>query len=460
MFIFLFSRNILINHLYVHYKMYLYSTGIIGIQLLCIPIYFMISSGATFSIMRSMLGTSFSIARMSAHLININLFLAILPMIKFYRRIVYVPIKREKMHVLPVFFLYFWSVVHTIAHFVNFKTLNLLCKCTKLGPGYTGILMLIGLVVIGGLSANSIIRRWYDVFWIIHVITFFSIILLLNIHNTFCFIRNNDNSCITKMSWIFTLVPTLVYCIENITRYFAVTSIQNVTKYNDVIQVEFLSTRIKNRDSGSVVYICCPSVSVFEWHPFSLTSNSFENYSTVHFKQVGDWTTKFTNRLGITENGGVMKTVAPQILLDGPYKCIRTALLNDTNTSNILILTTGMGMTSFAAFIKETVSFQPEKLEKIKLIWITRSYKDLAWIKSYLDVISDKLHVRVYLTKEFWSESGSGGMSSYIKEGKPDIESLLDSYQINNLYYSGNKELEKKIVSYTAKKGKGIKLYM
>ena len=41
--------------------------------------------------------------------------------------------------------------------------------------------------------------------------------------------------------------------------------------------------------SGMYIYIKCPQISVFEWHPFSLTSGPEDDYLNVHIRTLGDW---------------------------------------------------------------------------------------------------------------------------------------------------------------------------
>lgn len=42
--------------------------------------------------------------------------------------------------------------------------------------------------------------------------------------------------------------------------------------------------------SGQYMFIQCPAVSPFEWHPFSITSAPGDDYLSVHIRQLGDWT--------------------------------------------------------------------------------------------------------------------------------------------------------------------------
>lgn len=42
---------------------------------------------------------------------------------------------------------------------------------------------------------------------------------------------------------------------------------------------------------GMYVFLNIPCLSVFEWHPFSLTSSPHDEFISVHVRSAGDWTT-------------------------------------------------------------------------------------------------------------------------------------------------------------------------
>ena len=81
--------------------------------------------------------------------------------------------------------------------------------------------------------------------------------------------------------------------------------------------------------------INCPSISYFQYHPFTLTSAPEEDYISVHIRCVGDWTTAFAKALGADfearpekgERGSIdagamvvgppVGKVLPRIMIDG-----------------------------------------------------------------------------------------------------------------------------------------------
>lgn len=42
--------------------------------------------------------------------------------------------------------------------------------------------------------------------------------------------------------------------------------------------------------SGMYLFLQCPQISSFEWHPFSITSAPGDPFLSVHIRTLGDWT--------------------------------------------------------------------------------------------------------------------------------------------------------------------------
>lgn len=57
------------------------------------------------------------------------------------------------------------------------------------------------------------------------------------------------------------------------------------------------------RRAGQYIFINCPEVSYFQYHPFTLTSAPEEDFISVHIRIVGDWTREFAMALGADVDG-------------------------------------------------------------------------------------------------------------------------------------------------------------
>lgn len=112
----------------------------------------------------------------------------------------------------------------------------------------------------------------------------------------------------------------------------------------DVIEVQIKKEKISPR-AGQYIFINCPDVSYFQWHPFTLTSAPEEDFISVNMKMVGDWTKSFGAALGCKPTIGERKAgrleamgdmseerrdniilqnvptrkILPRIMVDGPF---------------------------------------------------------------------------------------------------------------------------------------------
>lgn len=50
--------------------------------------------------------------------------------------------------------------------------------------------------------------------------------------------------------------------------------------------------------AGQYIFLCCPEISLWQYHPFTLTSAPEEEYVSVHIRCVGDFTTALAQKLG------------------------------------------------------------------------------------------------------------------------------------------------------------------
>ena len=155
-----------------------------------------------------------------------------------------------------------------------------------------------------------------------------------------------------------------------------------------VVEVQIKKPSIKTRP-GQYIFLCCPEIALYEWHPFTLTSSPDEDYISVHIRIVGDWTTAFAQRLGCRfggadEAGLAMPTTLPVVLVDGPYGTASDGVF-DYEVS--VLVGAGIGVTPFASILKSIwYSIRNPRglmqLRKVYFIWICRD-KDVCVVVSF-----------------------------------------------------------------------------
>jgi len=89
--------------------------------------------------------------------------------------------------------------------------------------------------------------------------------------------------------------------------------------------------------AGQYIFINCPDVSYWQWHPFTLTSAPEEDFISVNIKMVGDWTKAFGGALGCVqdkkwkegEKGRSGNKKDNELLDDAPLKKILPRIMVD-----------------------------------------------------------------------------------------------------------------------------------
>ncbi|CAD6245375.1 unnamed protein product [Miscanthus lutarioriparius] len=118
--------------------------------------------------------------------------------------------------------------------------------------------------------------------------------------------------------------------------------------------------------SGQYIFLQCPTISPFEWHPFSITSAPGDDYISVHIQTRGDWTQElkrifvenyFTpcvpRRAAFGELGAVEHKSPPRLLVDGPYG----APAQDFRNYDVLLLVgLGIGATPFISILRDLLN--------------------------------------------------------------------------------------------------------
>lgn len=182
---------------------------------------------------------------------------------------------------------------------------------------------------------------------------------------------------------------------------------------------------------GQWLFLNCPTVSNYQWHPFTITSCPYDPYISVHVRQVGDFTRAFADALGAgpaqaklyddmdpmgmyeiaLQHGQEM----PQIRIDGPYG----APAEDVFDNEIAVLIgTGIGVTPWAAILKNIWHMRmspnpPKRLRRVEFIWICKDTSSFEWFQALLssleaqsmgssesDKSEDFLRIHTYLTQK------------------------------------------------------------
>ena len=386
---------------------------------------------------------SFPIAKSSAMLININLFLLLMSRIKLWKRYIYVSyFIIENLHRYFVTSFITWSLIHSVSHYINFIKVNNFVQLFDWGVGLTGNLIIILLILLVAFSLFKNIKETnYSVYIFLHYLITFCILTLSIIHGTFCTIKYTDINCPIPTTWIWLSIPCSIILCEIIYKYiFNTVIIKKVIYHNNILELQL---PLPKNYCGKTIYINCMSINLFEWHPFTVHNvNHYHKTCSIYIKIRGDWTKKLYNKLK-------QNMTSIELLIDGPYYCLPKNFINHITTNNSLLISSGIGITNFAFTLKQ-LSKNPELIKsKITIVIIVKSIDDISWLLDTFMSLSQYIEFVFYFT-----EDPQNFFPFRYNLGRPKFNNIFDYLILHNrfitktkinIYYSGIQGIVKQI---------------
>lgn len=247
--------------------------------------------------------------------------------------------------------------------------------------GLTGIFMVI-LMAIAFTFATKWFRRGliklprpfskltgFNVFWYSHHL-FIIVYILLIVHGYFMIFTHQWWK---ESTWMYLSIPLLIYTGERVLRFvragkYQVDVVKAAIYPGNVLSLHFAKPRKFVYKSGMYMFVNCPEISPFEWHPFSITSAPGDAFLSVHIRTLGDWTQELRTifqkaagekkRIQTSNNwklsGELVQDVQfPKIKIDGPYG----APAMDYKKYDVLLLVgLGIGATPFISILKDMLN--------------------------------------------------------------------------------------------------------
>lgn len=265
-----------------------------------------------------------------------------------------------KLHKLAGYSLAIFSIVHAVGHYFNFAKFskhsgaNVWRLLFLNSTGLTGhILVVVILLIVFTASIPAIRAMKHEVFYYTHKV-FMVYIVTLAVHGTFCFIKTDDprRPCIAATSWIWILPGLTLYTLETL---YAFVRARRFTYVSKVIQHQSSVFEIQIRKPsfsfipGQYLFLNIPSVSLFQWHPFTITSAPEDTFLAVHIRIIGDWTREAAARFGIVDGKIVTPDVMPRVYVDGPYGA---PCQNFEDYEVVICVGAGIGQTPFSSVLR------------------------------------------------------------------------------------------------------------
>ncbi|CAG8568609.1 3572_t:CDS:2 [Dentiscutata heterogama] len=391
---------------------------------------------------RQTFGLTYVIARSSALVLHIDVAMILFPVCRNLITLLratplngIIPFDNHlEFHQIIGWSILFFTIVHVVSHWINFYELS---KASNggigmwfqlnfaSGPGATGYVMLICLIIMVVTAMESKRRRHFNRFWYLHhlFIPFFG---AWSFHGAFCMIKPDRPPYCNDIAvfWKYWIASGVIYIGERILREIRArqkTFISKVIMHpSRVVEVQIKKENIVTK-AGQYIFLCCPEVSPWEWHPFTLTSAPEEDYISVHIRVVGDFTEALAKKLGCdfeeenfskknrdcikSQIEGIdisaLKKNLPRIMVDGPFG----SASEDVFKFEIAVLVgAGIGVTPFASVLKSIKSTTQQNLPCFeKHISFGFAVTSLEWFHSLLLAIEEQdikqfIEIRTYLT--------------------------------------------------------------
>nr|XP_018898413.1 PREDICTED: NADPH oxidase 5 [Bemisia tabaci]XP_018898414.1 PREDICTED: NADPH oxidase 5 [Bemisia tabaci] len=214
-------------------------------------------------------------------------------------------------HKLTGFFIFFYSVLHTIMHLLNFGLVvlddpvlnkdnySLYQWLFTSEPGLFGLIdgwanptgvLLATILSIMFICSQTFVRRGgsFEIFYWTHLL-YVPFWILLIIHG--------------PNFWKWYIIPGLLYLGERVFRFSLMRSERGKTYISSGLLLPSRVTHLVIKrpphfdfHPGDYVFVNVPAIAKYEWHPFTISSApEQEDYMWLHIRGVGEWTNRLHN---------------------------------------------------------------------------------------------------------------------------------------------------------------------
>ncbi|KAI4161045.1 MAG: hypothetical protein LQ342_005208 [Letrouitia transgressa] len=422
---------------------------------------------------RATFGVTYSIARAAALVLHFDVAILIFPvcrtLISLLRQTPLNGIiqfdKSISFHKLVAYSIVFFTWLHTIAHWNNFAQLSaqnnqgfrgFLLANFATGPGWSGYIMLFALMAILVTSLERFKRASHERFWYTHHL-FIIFFVFWSIHGAFCMIKPDAPPFCsgTGVFWQYWMYGGFIYLLERVMREIRgrhKTFISKVIQHpSNVVEIQIKKEHTKSRP-GQYIFLCCPEISIWQYHPFTLTSAPEEDYISVHIRCVGNFTKALATAVGcnfksssekgpegsavvsINHNASkadvdpAIRKILPRVYIDGPFG----SASEDVFKYEVAVLVgAGIGVTPFASILKSiwyrmNYPRQKTRLRKVYFFWVCRDFGSFEWFRSLLMAIEAQdmdshIEIHTYLTARIKADDATNIM---INDADADIDTI------------------------------------
>ena len=242
-------------------------------------------------------------------------------------------------------------------------------------PGMTGLILLLGFLLMLLLSRKIVRNKCYELFWYSHHLY---IVWLIMMH-----FHGNG-----KTYWKWVYGPVLLLVAEKIFKFYNMIvyryQIANLRVSSGVIELELRRPRSFMYTAGQYAMVNIPEISKLQWHPFTVSSCPKDTTINFHISPAGWWTKKLAQLAKDYETKKIK--ALPTVRIDGPWGAPSQ---HYEDYKHLMIISSGIGATPFCSILKEILgrlrkNDQRLKFKEIDFFWVNRKPQNTKWLNKVL----------------------------------------------------------------------------
>lgn len=333
------------------------------------------------------------------------------------------------------------------------KEMNYLDLVFETTFGWTGLLLILLVVLVWYTSTMRSTPGRFELFWYLHQFTIVSWPALLFIHGS-----NGWLGVGFPLVVFACALPIMLYSLDRIgraLRYYmyagkAVQIVDCVIRPGHKGGPDGSLTYLKVAKpphlwsfwSGMYAFICLPEIAPLQWHPFTICSGPDDETVDFLISGVGDWTHALASScLQALDGSGKLPTIA----LDGPFAAPMQSALNK---ELLIAIGAGVGVTPLLSLLSSIVSALERghrhtklKLKEAHFFWMTRSADEFLFGRELITKICthEGLRDKVFLHLHATGTGISGKGASYLFRECIRRQSVVDRGAFQSAFGNGNR---------------------
>ena len=162
-------------------------------------------------------------------------------------------------------------------------------------------------------------------------------------------------------------IPLILYLLPRIYRElkFSKAKVIYADMHGDLLDLRFAKPAHWKwiQKPGMYVLVNVPSISRWEWHPFTISSSPFQDYVGLHIKAAGDWTEALQTYVSRCKPPKEL-----QIRVEGP---IGAPSQQYRDHAVVVLIGAGVGVTPMVSVVRSLLD-NPGKVRKAYFYWTTK----------------------------------------------------------------------------------------